>query len=608
MIILQLAQRYLSSPCFNFRSALSRQIQMQDCKWTLRFMKDGKEAFIKKMPFVELAKCLENLARSSKKQSEHGDLDQIVSGLTVSERQSIRFQVMAFKIPVSGGVFELDPAISVTRTSYASIIPTVKQPRKIHCTGQVETDTLRWLKDQKGCIVLRDIKHRHQFTLDFGGLLTSSQFSSVHLMEAWQADLQSKPADIRPCIAKTVLADCRLVCVKIAKCAEGRRRLQREGAALQALQDTGRVAELWNPGEVSKYLDRGVLITLYQPVPPPQDSGIDIFLSRVELEAKVEELTRVLAMLHKSSWIWLGLKPSHILFHLQRMDPRDSVPPLRIIGLENARCLADTHCSVDVADSIWCAPEVKAQQQKHRNNSKMSSAQTADADSDLTPAVDMYCLGLLITAHLARCPRPVHASGDELCSRFNNPVCDLSQHIRKDHWLVSLASDLLNKDPRLRPTAEQVLQRISSGRRDSNQLQPEMLEPSNFLVDGYIHPETLQMVWPVVLRTIITADQRDASRLTDYVTVHAGIAIPSGKVVADYKGRLVTKEYLQWLRHLKLQSHALNDGDRGAYDARRKCNGIFDMAFYKHFRLVRATQDIFHFKEKNQERMESSVV
>jgi hypothetical protein len=96
------------------------------------------------------------------------------------------------------------------------------------------------------------------------------------------------------------------------------------------------------------------------------------------------------------------------------------------------------------------------------------------------------------------------------------------------------------------------------------------------------------MVWPVFLQTTVITDQRNALRLTDYVTVHAAVATPPRKMVADYKGRPVTKAYLLWMRHLKLHSHALNDGEWGAYDGRRKCNGIFDMAYYKKFRQVQS--------------------
>lgn len=577
-------------------------------------LKNREEPAIrKKLTFAELADILEQLARKSKilkKYPRDDHFVQRVAGLTVSERQNIKSQVLTFIIPASGGDFVLDPATSIPTAFAPSVIPTVKQQRKFSCTGHVETDILRWLKDQKAATVLRDIKHRHDFTPDIhhGGLLSSSQFTSVYLMEAWPAELQSKAQDVHPCIAKS--ADCRLVCVKIAKCAEGRRQLQREGEALQALQDTGRVAELWNPQGLTQYLDRGVLITLYHPVPPPKDLGIDIFISLGELEEHIEQLTSVLVMLHKSRWIWLGLKPSHVLFLHSRMDPRDPVPPLRIIGLENARSLACTHNFVYAPDSIWAAPEVKTQQAMHRKQMKgeFSSDQKTNIESALTPAADMYSLGLLVSAHLARCPRPVNTSIDELCVRFNCPVVDASQKIRADHWLVCLAGDLLKDDPRLRPTAEQVLQRICSGRRDSTPLQ--MLSPSMFQIDGYIHPQTLQMVWPVVLKTKIITDQRDDSRLTDYVTVHAGIETPQGKIVADYKGRPVRKEFLRWLRHLKLHTHALNDGDRGAYDGRRKCNGVFDISFYTHFRQVRATLDI-DYKKRNllsQESMESSVV
>ena len=557
------------------------------------------------MQFSELASLLELLAKKSKDitgVSEHFLLSQKVLGLTKTERKNLKDQVLSLSIPSTGGCFVLDPAIIISHSS-ASVLPTVKLPRIISATGMAETDNLNWLKDQKGPVVLREVKHRHLFNRDIhhGGLLTSSKHASVHLMEAWPLEMQSKAADVRPGIAKDdTLADCRLVCVKMAKDAEGKRRLQREGAALLALQDTGRVAVLWNPGAFAEYLDRGIVITLYQPVPPPQDSGHDVFLSLDELEDRIEELTRALAKLHKSGWIWLGLKPSHILYLHSKIDPRDHVPPLRIIGLENARCLAGSDSFEYDADSIWSAPELKTHQLKHRNNLKEmnqgSAAQSYIFGSGQTPAADMYSLGLLVSAYLARSPCPAKVSCQDLVRLFNAPVYNPAQEVGIEHWLIILTSELLLQDPLLRPTAEQVLQRISSGRRDRSAL--HNLEPCIYLVDAYVHPDTLQMVWPVVLKTTIIADQRQQSRLEDYVTVHAGIETPPGKVVADYRGRPVTKQYLQWLRHLKLHTHSLSDGDRGAYDGRRKCNGIFDMAFYSHLRQVRSILALFHKQEK----------
>ena len=544
--------------------------------------------------FIVLAGILEQLVKMSKKLrgfSDQCELFHRVAELSMSERQNIKSQILSVTIPASGGVIVLDPASSIINTSSASSTPSFKLPRVVSSTGKVETDNLRWLKDQKGPIVIRDIKHRHAFNRDIhhGGLLTSSRYASVHLMEAWPCLLQSKAADVRPGIVKeNTLPDCKLICVKMAKCDEGLRRLHREGSALLALQDTGRVAELWNPSAFAQYLHRGMLITLYQPVPPPQDSGHDVYLSLDEAEDRIEELSRALSILHVSGWIWLGLQPKHILFRDSKMDPRDIVPPLRILGLENARCMSGTHCFEFVADSIWAAPEVSNHQPNSTNHLKVMG-QVSDAQNNMpergpTAAADMYSLGLLVSAYLARSLRPAKASSEEMCYLFNACVYNPIQKIRVDHWLVGLASDLLQDDPLLRPTAEQVLTRISLCRRDRTLL--HRLEPSMCAVDGYIHPLTLQMVWPVVLKTCIIPDQRNQQRMTDYVTVHAGIETPSGKVVADYRGRPVSKQYLQWLRHLRLHSHALSDGDRGAIDGRRKCNGIFDMAYYKHFRQV----------------------
>jgi hypothetical protein len=563
-------------------------------------LKDRSKADITThLQFEQLACILELLAKKSKKLKTRAgnlaELSQKIAVLTGPERQNIKDQVLAFTVPAIGGLFVLDPAISSSKMPSASAKLEVKFQRSVSSTGMVKSDKLLWLKEQKGPTVLRDVKHRHSFNRDvnFGGLLTSSQFSSVHLMEAWPAELQSKAAEVHPGFAKKEkLDDCQLVCVKIANCAEGQKRLQREGAALQALQHTGRVAELWNPGELARYLDNGVLITIYHPVPPPPDPGHDTLLSLDELEDRVEELARTLHALHSHGWIWLGLKPSHILFLHARMDPRDHLPPLRVIGLENARCLLGTDSCEYVPDLIWNAPEVKMQELRRQQKAKglVSADRNYIDESDITPAADMYSLGLLVNAHLARSPLPLMSSNDELCTRFNALVYNTDQQISSEHWLVGLAGDLIQTVPGLRPTAKQVLQRISSGRRQRNQAQSQLqrLEPSISQIDGYIHPDTLHMVWPVFLQTTVITDQRNALRLTDYVTVHAAVATPPRKMVADYKGRPVTKAYLLWLRHLKLHSHALNDGEWGAYDGRRKCNGIFDMAYYKKFRQVQS--------------------
>ena len=596
----------VSSLLFKLSLVFSTQFWIQENDWALVFKNGVNPDITLGLQFEEFAVILEQLAKKSKKIrgfSENVELSKRIADLTNSERQIIKSQVLKFRISATGGLYVLDTTISNTKTSPASVIPTVKFTRSLPSTGLFESHNLRWLKDQKGPVVLRDIKHRHAFNRDvhFGGLLTSSQFSCVFLMEAWPAELQSKAADVHPGIAKEdKLKDCRLVCVKMAKGAEGHRRLRKEAAALHALQDTGRVAELWNPGELARFLDRGMLITLYQPVPPPQDSGQDVFLSLDELEDRIEELAHALAVLHKSGWIWLGMKPGHILYHHSRMDPRDQVPPLRIIGLENSWCLRGKYSFENAPDPIWAAPEVKTQQPtrslKATAKCQVSAVQNFILESGPTPAADMYSLGLLISAHLARSPHPVVASNQELCSFFNNPVYDAAQQIHLEHWLVRVGSELVQTDPLLRPTAEQVLQRISSGRRQHTRL--EMHEPSISQIDAYIHPDTLLMVWPVVLKTTIIIDQRNASRLTDYVTVHTGLETPPGKVVADYRGRPVSKEYLRWLRHLQLHTHALNDGEKGAYDGRRKCNGIFDMAFYKHFRQVRSKPPL-RYKQKH---------
>jgi hypothetical protein len=562
----------------------------------LRNQEVSSEELSMHLDFPRLAQILESLVKKSwgpKSQlaKQYHELSRRMEEMTVAERQNIRDQVMACSISAIGGQIVLDPAISIPRTSSAAVDTYQKKNRTVHSTGKVETDSLRWLREQKGPIVVRELKHRHAFNRDlhFGGLLSSSEFSSVHLQEAWPAELQSKATDIRPNLPEEQKPeDCQLICVKIARNTEGHERLRREGDALQALQGTGRVAELWNACDLARYLDRGMLITIYQPVPPPQDSGHDNLLSLDELEDRIEEVSKAVAALHSSGWIWNGLKPNHILYLHSRMDPRDHVPPLRLIGLENSRRLFDRF--EYEFDPIWSAPEQTAKQRSgishQKSKGQVAAVRNFCLQSGSSPAADLYSLGLLVNAHLARSPQPVIASNQELCSRFNAPIHDRANHIGLEHWLFGLASDLVQTDPLLRPTAEEVLQRISSGRRQHSQHQ--ILEPSVVQIDGYIHPDTLQMVWPVALDTTVIADQRNKSRMTDYVTVKAAVETPPGKVVADYAGRPVTKEYLRWLRHLKLHSHALNDGARGAYDGRRKCNGIYDMAYYTKFRQVQS--------------------
>jgi serine/threonine protein kinase len=576
----------------------STHFRKQEYGWTL-VLRNGKNPDITiNMRFERLAVILEAFAKKRKfsnKLSDHKELAQWTTELSKSEREIIKNQVLQLRIAAAGGVYVLDPAISITKTSLAPVIPKLKVPRSLSCTGKLQTDNLLWLKEQKGPVVLRDIKHRHQFNRDlhFGGLLSSSEFACVHLMEAWPAELQSKTWDAHAKIEEEDrIEDCQLVCVKMATCAEGHSRLRREASALQRLQSTGRVAQIWNSDELSKYLGRGILITLYQPVPPPQDSRLDVFMSLNELEDRIEELSHALALLHKSGWIWLGLKPGHLLYTHCRIDPRDTVQPLRIIGLENSLCLSDKNSSENSSDPTWAAPEVKTQQPTRSLKAKGQVGHVSEGEDYIleagpTTAADLFSLGLLISAHLARTSHPVMASDQNLCSLFNSLVYDTEQQIYEEHWLVRLRGELLQTNPLLRPTAEQVLQHISLFRRQPNLLQ--MLEPGTEIIDGYIHPDTHHMIWPVVLKTIIVKDQRNAARLTDYVTVHAGLDTPRGKALADYKGRSVTKQYLIWLRHLGLHTHALNDGDCGAYDGRRKCNGIFDMPFYKTHRQVTIT-------------------
>ena len=122
--------------------------------------------------------------------------------------------------------------------------------------------------------------------------------------------------------------------LKLVESAKGARRLLQEAAALMALQSTGLVAELWNPECLKLHLEHGILTNIYHPTQLENNSFK--WMSLAETEETLYQLLQVLSVVHESGWIWFGLKRGHILFNLNIFDPRDSTPPMRIAGFENA--------------------------------------------------------------------------------------------------------------------------------------------------------------------------------------------------------------------------------------------------------------------------------
>ena len=501
---------------------------------------------------------------------------------------------MALRIKSSGGIYVLDSRVTPSCTQRIPRFGTM-QLRPLAAISNRELESIEWLKQLRDTgYQFSEVRFRHGFSrvVNQAGLLSSNKSFSVHLMEAWPPHLQAKAISFKqeqehkPALFKqeSISLDCVLVCVKIAKNPEALKRLQRETVALQALQSTGHVVALHCPALTSVFLSRGMQITRYYAVPPPQEEGFENSLSLVELEETLEGIANAMLSVHSNGWAWLNLKHGHILFNHANHDERDSKKNLCILGLETAitrESLQDSDSFISTVESSWAAPELSQFISSSVVQGRVLSDQISVMSLPFFTKADMFSLGLLIFCYLARTVDPVQAqrvasTREALTCSFNMPIFDSLKRIQSNSYLISLAMDLVQTDPGLRPTAEEVLQRIRAGRVIS----PLRLESFSVEIPAKIHGETLRMVWPVLLVSKITTDQRDKSRLTDYMQVFAAMDTPKGKMIADYDGRRVSKHYLRWLRHLGLHTHALNDGDEGAFDGRRKCNGIYDTAFY----------------------------
>jgi serine/threonine protein kinase len=535
--------------------------------------------------FVEMVKPRSRKAttRTSAIAQQYNVLFQRVSSLSFLEQHNLFFQILSLKIYSTGSIILLDPFVVPSITTQI-LVTDLKQARSIAAVTSNELDQIQWLKEQQiEGYVFRDAKHRHTFgmVVNQGVVLCSNKFASVHLLEAWAPHLQSVALDLKP---EKNGEDCILVCVKISKNVQGLKRLQKEATALQALQSTGRVVELHCPESTAMLLRRGILITRYHPIPPPQEHGCENELSLVELEETLEELALALVSVHTRGWAWLNLNHDHILFCPWKLDERDSKTNLSITGLENAIFNNRVRCidSIFVSDPAWAPPEYNA-------FFPLSSSQAVcSSDPNLflnlpfiASCVDMFAMGTLIYCYLARTSDPVQAlkfasAREDLSVAFNKIIFDERKRIQSDSFLIDLAMDLVSKDARSRPTAQECLQRIREGRRNTS----PKLESFTIEVPGRIHSETLKMIWPIFLVSRVITDPRDKSRETDNISVFAALETPAGKFVADYSGRHVNKEHLQWLRYLGLHTHAINDGEQGAYDGRRKLNGVFDTCFY----------------------------
>jgi serine/threonine protein kinase len=490
---------------------------------------------------------------------------------------------MALRIKSSGGLYVLDSRVEQSFTQRKPRFGAL-QLRPLAAITQIEDANIEWLKKLHTTdFMYSNVKFRHGFSrvANRAGLFSSNKWFSVHLMEAWPPHLQDKAITFKQ---ESISLDCVLVCVKIAKNAEALRRLERETVAMQALQSTGYVVELHFPALTSVFLSRGMQITRYCAVPPPQERGFETSLSLLELEDTLEGIANALVSVHSNGWAWLNLNHGHVLVNHAHHDERDSQKNLSILGLENAitgDSLKNSDSFIFTGEISWAAPEFKLFLSSSAAQHRVSSDQTSVMTLPFFATCDMFSLGLLMLCYLARTVDPVQAqrvasTREALSSSFNIPIFDTSKEIQSNSYLISLAMDLIETDPQLRPTAEEVLQRIRAGRV----ILPLQLESFTIEIPGRIHGETLQMVWPVLLKSKVTTDQRDKTRLTDYMQVFAAMETPKGKVVADYDGRRVSKQYLRWLRHLGLHTHALNDGDESAFDGRRKCNGVYDTAFY----------------------------
>ena len=547
-----------------------------------------------RLGFLKLATVLEKIVETVKPSSrksrssrnaiaiEFNELFHRVSILSCDERHNAYEQIMKLKIYSTGANIVLDPCAvpSIIKQKRGTVY---KQTRSIAAITQHELDQIQWLKEQEiNGYVFRDAKHRHTFgkVVNQGVVLCSNQFCSIHLLEAWPPKLQSVALELKP---GNIGDDCILVCVKISKTSQGLKRLQKETSVLQTLQSTGSVVELHCPKSTPVLLNRGILITRYHPIPPIQERGCDSDLSLYELEETLEEIALAVLSVHMKGWAWLNLNHAHILFCPWKHDERDSGKKLAITGLENAisnncvRCI-DSHY---VSDPAWAPPE-------YNDYFPLSASQAVSVDPNsfldlpfTASCCDMYAMGLIIYCYLARNSDPFQArnvasSREALMDAFNMIIFDERKRIQSDSFVFDLAMDLVSNDPRARPTAQNCLQRIREGRRNSH----HKLESFIIEVPGRIHTETLKMIWPVILLSRVITDPRDDSRQIDNISIFAALQTPICKFVADYSGRHVSKEYLQWLRYLGLHTHSINDGEQGAYDGRRKFNGVYDLAFY----------------------------
>jgi serine/threonine protein kinase len=544
--------------------------------------------------FAQIASILEVLAvvlsPGSKSKTMHRRISKHypelclrVSNFTHQEQINIWHQIMELRIYSSGGVHVLDPCVEHILIQHPDI-PRGKA-RMLTAIHQQEHDQILWLKQLKDSdFRYSDVNFRHGFSRVYNqpGLLSSNPMFSVHLLEAWPQNLKGKAISVEHGQRK-MRDDCHLICVKIAKSAKALKQLQCETAALQALQCTDCVVELHCLALTSAFLKRGMLVTRYHAVPPPQEQGFESSLSLMELEETCEEITLALTSLHSQGWAWLNLKHNHILLNVARHDERDQRTQLRILGLEHA-ITEESLQSIDffpTVDPTWAAPELTLYSTSSVEQGKSVSDQTSVKSLCFFTQCDMYALGLLMFCYLARTIDPLHAlrgvsTTESLSRSFNIPICDPSKRIQSDSYLIRIAMDLVERDPLLRPSAVEVLHRLRAGRSVSH----VQLETFKKEIPAKIHGQTLQMLWPVFLESKIVPDQREKRRMTDYMSVFAAMDIPKGKLVADYNGRPVSKHYLRWLRHLGLHTHALNDGEEGAFDGRRKCNGIYDSSFY----------------------------
>jgi hypothetical protein len=503
------------------------------------------------------------------------------SSLNAHEQQTIRNQVSELEFPLSGGTYVLDVNSNQKgeagsgQSRVASHRHTIHEAAgvdfgrhtiKLRCYNSAADKAFHWLLAEYN--LTRADNHRFQFGLNVEGVLHSSENFSIYLLNAHESR-RSKGKMDKP--AQNGQSSESLIVAKIAHNTVGLDLLKVEARAMQNLQHTGRVAELWDPDNTDHRLDQGALLTVYYPV--PLESNFEMWMSKWDIQLLASELLAAVNTLHENGWIWNGLKTGHYLYNLIRRYDRDMPAPLRAIGLEKALFVGKN------------APE--AIQGEHNLFSLKG---------------DEYSLGLLLRKLCCRCPRLISASSsdgldnqerDAIVSAHNRHVYDPSKLLRNDDWLLDLTDRLLKKDPSQRLSAEGALRYVRAHFRTRTEEEDLVLgQVSKMFIPGFLDPSTTRFVWPMTLHATVVHDifapgDSCSPRLTKEMTLKASLKMKAKAVAAKYGGRPTHRRAIRWLQLLGLHTHSISDGKDGAMDGRREANGIFDLPFYEQTKQVR---------------------